>query len=67
MFKGIAKYFAGVGRAMRVRSGKGEAHAERLKAYGELTRLEPAKHGVRPHLVASAPHGKGVIWVRPAP
>jgi hypothetical protein len=26
-----------------------------------------AEHGVRPHLLASAPHGSGVMWVRPDP
>ena len=40
MFKGISQYFAGIGLAMRVRAGKGEAYAERLKAYGELSRVD---------------------------
>ena len=26
-----------------------------------------AEHGVRPHLLVSAPYGKEVMWVRPAP
>jgi seryl-tRNA(Sec) selenium transferase len=42
MFKAISQYFAGVGRAMRVRSGRVTAHAERLKAYAELSRVEQA-------------------------
>ncbi len=54
MLKGIAQYFAGVGRAMRVRSGKGEAHAERLKAYGELNRLEQAIPAARAEVLAAA-------------
>ncbi len=54
MFKGIAQYFSGVGRAMRVRSGRGEAHAERLKAYGELTRLEQSIPAARAEVLAAA-------------
>ncbi len=54
MFKGVAQYFAGVGRAKRVRSGKGEAHAERLKAYGELNRLEQSIPAARAKVLAPA-------------
>ena len=54
MFKGISQYFAGIGRAMRVRSGKGEAHAERLKAYGELSRVDQAIPAARAEVQAAA-------------
>ncbi len=54
MFKGISQYFAGIGRAMRVRSGQGEAHAERLKAYGELNRLEQSIPAARAEVQAAA-------------
>ena len=54
MFKGISQYFAGVGRAMRVRSGKGEAHAERLKAYGEMSRVDQAIPAARAEVQAAA-------------
>ena len=54
MFKGISQYFAGVGRAMRVRSGQGEAYGERLKAYGELNRLEQSIPAARAEVQAAA-------------
>jgi hypothetical protein len=54
MFKGIAQYFAGVGRAMRVRSGRGAAHAERLTAYGELSRVDQAIPALRAEVQAAA-------------
>jgi superfamily II DNA or RNA helicase len=54
MFKSIAHYFAGVGRAMRVRSGRGPAHAERLTAYGELSRVDQAIPALRSEVQAAA-------------
>ncbi|MEY4445828.1 MAG: hypothetical protein RL444_941 [Verrucomicrobiota bacterium] len=54
MFKGISQYFAGIGRAMKVRSGQGEAYAERLKAYGELNRLEQSIPAARAEVLAAA-------------
>ncbi len=54
MFKGISQYFAGIGRAMKVRSGQGEAYAERLKAYGELNRLEQSIPVARAEVLAAA-------------
>jgi hypothetical protein len=54
MFKGIAQYFAGVGRAMGVRAGRGAVHAERLTAYGELSRLEQAIPAARAEVLAAA-------------
>jgi hypothetical protein len=54
MFKGIAQYFAGVGRAMRVRAGRGAVHAERLTAYGELSRLEQSIPAARAEVLAAA-------------
>ena len=42
MFSGVTEYFAGIGRAMRVRSGQSHAQAERLRAYGELRRVDQA-------------------------
>ena len=54
MFKAISQYFAGVGRAMRVRSGRGTAHAERLTAYGELSRVEQAIPAARDEVLAAA-------------
>ena len=32
-----------------------------------MTMAAGAEHGVRPHLLVSAPHGKEVLWVRPDP
>jgi len=54
MFKGIADYFAGVGLAMKVRSGQGRAQAERLKAYGELRRVEQVLPAARAEVIAAA-------------
>ena len=54
MFKGIAQYFAGVGRAMGVRAGRGAAHAERLMAYGELSRVDQAIPALRSEVQAAA-------------
>jgi superfamily II DNA or RNA helicase len=54
MFKAISQYFAGVGRAMRVRSGRGTAHAERLTAYGELSRVEQAIPAARAEVQVAA-------------
>ena len=54
MFKGVAQYFAGVGRAMRFRSGRGAVHAERLTAYGELSRLEQSVPAARAEVLAAA-------------
>ncbi len=54
MFKAISQYFAGVGRAMRVRSGRGAVHAERLTAYGELSRLEQSIPAARAEVLAAA-------------
>jgi superfamily II DNA or RNA helicase len=54
MFKAISQYFAGVGRAMRVRSGRGAVHAERLIAYGELSRVEQAIPAARAEVQAAA-------------
>jgi hypothetical protein len=54
MFKAISQYFAGVGRAMRVRAGRGAVHAERLTAYGELSRLEQAILAARAEVQAAA-------------
>ena len=54
MFKAISQYFAGVGRAIRVRSGRGRAHAERLTAYGELSRVEQAIPAARAEVQVAA-------------
>jgi hypothetical protein len=54
MFKGISDYFAGVGRAMRVRSGRGAVHAERLTAYGELSRVDQAIPAARAEVLSAA-------------
>ena len=54
MFKGIADYFAGVGLAMKVRSGQGRAQSERLRAYGELRRIEQVLPAARAEIVAAA-------------
>jgi hypothetical protein len=54
MFKAISQYFVGVGRAMRVRAGRGGVHAERLTAYGELSRLEQAIPAARAEVLSAA-------------
>jgi hypothetical protein len=54
MFKAISQYFVGVGRAMRVRAGRGGVYAERLTAYGELSRLEQAIPAARAEVLAAA-------------
>ena len=54
MFSGITEYFAGIGRAMRVRSGQGHAQAERLRAYGELRRVDQAVPAARAEIIAAA-------------
>jgi superfamily II DNA or RNA helicase len=54
MFKGIADYFAGVGLAMKVRSGQGRAQGERLRAYGELRRIEQVLPSARAEIIAAA-------------
>jgi len=54
MLKSIAEYLAGVGLAMKVRSGQGRAQAERLRAYGELRRIEQVLPAARAEIVAAA-------------
>ena len=54
MFKGIADYLAGVGLAMKVRAGQGRAQAERLKAYGELRRIEQVLPAAQAEVIAAA-------------
>ena len=54
MFKGIADYLAGVGLAIKVRAGQGRAQAERLKAYGELRRIEQVLPVARAEVIAAA-------------
>ena len=54
MFKGIADYLAGVGLAIKVRAGQGRAQAERLKAYGELRRIEQVLPAARAEVIAAA-------------
>ena len=54
MFTGIAQYFAGVGLAMQVKSGRGRARTERLAAYGEMGRLTQAIPTARAEIIAAA-------------
>jgi hypothetical protein len=54
VFKGIADYLAGVGLAMKVRAGQGRAQAERLKAYGELRRIEQVLPAAQAEVIAAA-------------
>jgi hypothetical protein len=54
MFKAISQYFVGVGRAMGVRAGRGGVHAERLTAYGELSRLEQVIPAARAEVLSAA-------------
>ncbi len=53
MFNRFAQYVAGIGRALRVRSGQGEVHAERLKASAELGRLEQAVPAARAEVLVA--------------
>ena len=54
MFKSIAQYFAGVGLAMRVKSGQGGAASEGRLAAAELAKLEQALPAARTDVVAAA-------------
>ena len=53
MIKNVAQYFAGVGRAMQVRSGRGGAHAEAGLASDQLKRLTQVLPKARAEIIAA--------------
>ena len=53
MFKSIAQYFSGVGRAMQVRSGRGGVHADAAAASEQLKRLTQVLPRARAEIVAA--------------
>lgn len=54
MFNGISQYFAGVGRAMQVRSGRGGVHADAGLASEQLKRLTQVLPKARAEIIAAA-------------
>lgn len=54
MFKSISQYFAGVGRAMQVRSGRGGVHADAGLASEQLKRLTQVLPKARAEIIAAA-------------
>jgi len=53
MFKSISEYFAGVGRAMQVRSGRGGVHADAGFASEQLKRLTQVLPKARAEIIAA--------------
>ena len=53
MFKSISQYFAGVGRAMQVRSGRGGVHADAGLASEQLKRLTQVLPKARAEIIAA--------------
>ena len=53
MFKGISHYFAGVGRAMQVRSGRGGVHADAGLASEQIKRLTQVLPKARAEIIAA--------------
>ena len=53
MFKGISQYFAGVGRAMQVRSGRGGVHADAGFASEQVKRLTQVLPKARAEIIAA--------------
>ena len=53
MFKGISQYFAGVGRAMQVRSGRGGVHADAQSASEQMKRLTQVLPKARAEIIAA--------------
>jgi SNF2 family DNA or RNA helicase len=53
MFKSISQYFAGVGRAMQVRSGRGGVHADAGFASEQLKRLTQVLPKARAEIIAA--------------
>ena len=53
MFKGISHYFAGVGRAMQVRSGRGGVHADAGLASEQMKRLRQVLPKARAEIIAA--------------
>jgi SNF2 family DNA or RNA helicase len=53
MFKSIAQYFAGVGRAMQVRSGRGGVHADAGFASEQIKRLTQVLPKARAEIIAA--------------
>ena len=54
MFRSISQYFAGVGRAMQVRSGRGGVHADAGLAAEQVKRLTQVLPKARAEIVAAA-------------
>ena len=54
MFRSISQYFAGVGRAMQVRSGRGGVHADAGLASEQLKRLTQVLPKARAEIIAAA-------------
>ena len=53
MFKSISQYFAGVGRAMQVRSGRGGVHADAGLASEQMKRLTQVLPKARAEIIAA--------------
>lgn len=53
MFKSISQYFAGVGRAMQVRSGRGGVHADAAFASEQVKRLTQVLPKARAEIIAA--------------
>ena len=53
MFKSISQYFAGVGRAMQVRSGRGGVHADAAFASEQMKRLTQVLPKARAEIIAA--------------
>ena len=53
MFKAIAQYFAGVGRAVKVRSGQGGAYADAVLASEQVKRLTQVLPTARANILAA--------------
>ena len=53
MFKSISEYFAGVGRAMQVRSGRGGVHADAGLASEQMKRLTQVLPKARAEIIAA--------------